>query len=218
MTTIRTEPITGNESFRNVVNSAGQFQSINIGNSVIQNLNVDSISSQYIWSNPDPTNVEKLLSVTGSSSTSYPNLASGESQFLNVNPGQPNATTVAGGVLTLPPNATIVGAYAIDETLTGVIGMRIGTESITGNQATSKMNIFTTDQTKLNSGTQVIAQQSLATAGLGTSGVRPITSTLRIPSTGTTGVSITVIGGPITATSGLKVTIFYLPTPEPGTA
>jgi hypothetical protein len=216
-TLIQTSPVLGNENFKTIVNQARQIQTANISSCIIQNLSVENIKSQYIWNDPSPANVEKLLSVIGHSSSSYSSMASGDSQFLNINPGQPSATTVAGGILTLPPNATIVGAYAIDATLAGAVALLIGTDKVTGSAATSSNNILATLTASLNTGTQVTAQTSLATAGLGTAGIQPVTGSIQVPSDGTTGVSYTVIGGPITATSGLKVTIFYLLTPPPGT-
>lgn len=143
----------------------------------------------------------------------------GESQFLNSSPGQPSASTIAGGILSIPANATLVGAYAVDETLAGIPGMVIGTKFIDGQPATASSNLFgLISPAILNQGTQVTAQPNMTTARLGSPGLVPTEHVIVISNAGARGVTFTLAGGPITATSGLKVTIFYLPTPPPGSS
>lgn len=215
-TSVRPEPVNGNQNFENVSTLTDSIPTASIANGIIQDLVSDMINCQFAWFDPSPQSNQRVMSVTGNSSTTF--IGSGGSQFLNSDPGRPNADSVEGGVLVIPPSSLIVGAYAIDATLAGPVAVRIGTNTITGNPATSSRNIFTTVPASINVGTRVTAEPSLATAGFGTAGVAPKTTTIFVPIAGTTGVSVTVLGGAVTASSGLKVTIFYIPNyPDPNT-
>lgn len=214
--TSRPEPVNGNQNFEGISAIAEFIPHSSIANGIIQDLVSDMASCQFAWFNPSPQSDRKISCVTGNSSSAFIGLLG--SQFLNSNPGTQNATSVEGGVLVIPPRSLIIGAYAIDTTLAGPAAVRIGTNTISGTPATSSRNIFLTTPANINAGTRVTAEPSLATAGFGTAGTPPKTGTIYVPSTGTTGVSVTTLGAAVTASSGLKVTIFYIPNyPDPNT-
>ena len=214
--TSRPEPVNGNQNFESILAIAEFIPNASIADGLVQDLVSDMINCQFAWFNPSPQSNHRVSSVTGNSSSAFIGLLG--SQFLNSNPGAPSATSVEGGALVIPPRSLIIGAYAIDTTLAGPAAVRIGTNTITGNPAVSSRNIFLTTPANINTGTRVTAEPSFATAGFGTGGTPPKTATIYVPSTGTTGVSVTTLGAAVTASSGLKVTIFYIPNyPDPNT-
>lgn len=207
---VRPEPVNGNQNFSNVFTIANQIDSITSSNTVIQSVVSDMVTGQFTWNNFSTERPEQIQMITGHTPTTFLGLADGSSVFLNTNPGQPPATTVQGGVLTLPHSVSIIGAYAIDPTVSGPDTINIGTNLVTGNQPTNNGNLFTTTPANLALGTQVTAALDLSSATLGSAGTAPFQYTIDISDTGTVGISVTPVGDSIATSSGLRVNIFYL--------
>lgn len=221
MTTIlRSEPVDGNQNYTGVVDLTGQVPNLTVQNTVIQSLTAEAVYAAFNLVNPSPSNVDKLYSVTGHTPSNWLGMQTGSVVFLNADPGKPQANTVAGGILTLPPNATIVGAYAIDSTLTGPNIVDIGVTQVTGSDPVISTDVIMhTFDSYLRTGTQVTSQTQMVASAMGLGGVVPVTGTLVTPKDVTSGVYISPTAGPVLTTSGLRITIYYYAyTPEQSTS
>lgn len=205
-------PILGNQGFVGISNLAASIPSATIIDAKIGNLSTQLVNTNFqIIVPPGSTNVT-LRSITGSSSSTFDSLTDGNVQFLNAQPGQPTALTVAGGVLAIPPGATIVAAFALDKFMSGATALNIGTCPITGSAPILSTNIFNNaSRGRVQKGVLVTSQQPpSASSALGGQGI-PLyyaNNSITIPTTGSTGISVSPIGD-MTTTDGLTVTLYY---------
>lgn len=208
MTTL---PLFGNQNFTGISSLASQLQTANITNLTTQSLSNQLINSNFIWINSGGIS-KKLYSVTGNSSNSFDTLTVGTAQFLNTSPDKPASITVSGGLLVIPPGATIIAAYALDKGLFGTDSLDIGTGTITNSAPITSNNIFNAaDRIDVRAGVYVSSQPVYnANSTLGGPGIIATgSSTISVPTTGSTGITVTPNTTDITSSTGLTVTIYY---------
>lgn len=205
------DPLNGNQHYSGLITDTSQISKINIGKVTCPPLNSGLVTSDFLWVNSDPSFLnKKLYSLTGNSSTSFVGLGADTAQFLNANPGEQASIAIGGPQVVIPPGATVVGAYAVDNGYTGDL-LDIGFTKITGSTPSAHLdNIFSgLTQVTVNAGGIVVAIPSITgDSDLGSAGDTPIfTST--VSTTGTTGITVTS-AAEVTASTGLSVTVYYL--------
>lgn len=206
----QTVPLLGNQYYTHINTVSGQVSKFDVTDAKILQLNSTTLNSRLALMSP---NGSKLHSITGNSSSTFRTLSEGQTQFLNIQPGQLPALSVEGGVLAIPPGAKVVAAYAVDPGIQGPTSLNIGTQSILGTVPAVSSNIFhlAPVSSLLSTGLVVTSQFVPVTnsipgsPGVPANGGGPIS----IPDTGSYGIVVSPNGDDMSRSGGLKVTLFY---------
>lgn len=205
------DPLNGNQYFSNVITETNQIPIIAIGEATCSYVNSGLVTSNFLWVNNNPVfSNKKLYSLTCNSSTTFNGLVADTPQFLNKNPGEQADIEIGGPQAVVPAGATVVGAYAVDAGYAGGV-LDIGLVPITGSTPPAHTStIFAgLEEATVNDGGIVVAMPPITgDSDLGSVGDTPLT-TITVGTTSITGITVTSDAN-ITASTGLKVQIYYL--------